>query len=48
MVKMNMASVPIFVPVRIVLCGDVFAKAGKALSQLACNLRARTLFTKRA
>ena len=43
MVKVNMAPVPIVVPVRIMLCGDVFAKAGKALSQLPCGLRARRL-----
>src|SRR5206468_11331190 len=43
MVKVNMAPVPIVVPVRIMLCGDVFAKAGKALSQLPCDLRARRL-----
>src|SRR5207253_2400334 len=43
MVKVNMAPVPIVVPVRVMLCGDVFAKAGKALSQLPCGLRARRL-----
>ena len=46
MVKMNMPPVPIVVPVRIMLCGDVFAKAGKALSQLPCDLRTRTLLAR--
>ena len=46
MVKVSMPPVPVVVPVGIMTCADVFAKAGKALSQLPCDLRPRTLFAR--
>jgi hypothetical protein len=48
MVKVNMPAVPVVVPVRIMLRGNVIAKTGEALSQLPCDLRTRILFARRA
>ena len=45
MIKVNMPAVPVVVPVRIMLRGNVIAKAGEALSQLPCELRTRRLCT---
>ena len=45
MVKVNMPPVPVVVPVRIMTCDDVIAKAGKALIQLPCDFRTRRLCT---
>ena len=45
MVKVSMPPVPVVVPVWIMTCNDVIAKAGKALIRLPCDFRTRRLCT---
>jgi hypothetical protein len=43
MVKVSTPSIPVVVPVGIMTCDDVIAKAGEALIQLPCALGTRSL-----